>query len=150
MKNTPAELDALVRKTVYDSILTRGEVPQKSALAAQMGLAPDEVSESFQRLADAHVLVLGADGEVRMANPFSAAATRFKVRAGTDEWWANCIWDALGVGVMIRREAVVESHCPDCGESLILEVTQDGPRASQAVAHFAVPAAQWWDDIVFT
>ncbi len=144
------ELDVLVRKTVYDSILTRGVVPLKTALAAQMGLDVSDVGESFQRLADAHMFVLQADGEVRMANPFSAAATRFKVRAGADEWWANCIWDALGVSVMIRREAVVESHCPDCGESLILEVTKDGPRASSAVAHFAVPAAHWWDDIVFT
>ena len=146
----PAELDALVRKAIYDSILTRGVVPLKYALAAQMGLGLREVSESFQRLAQAHMLVLQADGEVRMANPFSAVATRFKVRAGADEWWANCIWDALGVSVMIQREAVVESHCPDCGEALILEVTKDGPRASSAIAHFAVPAAQWWDDIVFT
>lgn len=145
-----AELDPLVRKAVYDSILTRGVVPLKSALAAQMGLDLSAISESLQRLAQAHMFVLQADGEVLMANPFSAVATRFKVRAGAQEWWGNCIWDSLGVCALIKRDAVIESHCPDCGESLILEVTKDGPRAAQAIAHFGVPAAHWWDDIVFT
>jgi len=146
----PANLDLLVRKAVYDAILTGDGVPIKSALALQMGVSQNELAQSLQRLAEAHMLVLRADGEVLMANPFSAEPTRFKVRAGAQTWWANCIWDALGVAAMIQREAVVESHCPDCGEPLILEVTKDGPRASNVVAHFAVPAAHWWDDIVFT
>ena len=145
-----ADLDALVRKAIYDSFLTRGRTILRAEVAAQLGVDSAQVTESFRRLADAHMLALQSNEEVLMAFPFSAVATPFKVRAGAQEWWANCIWDALGVAAMIRGKAVIESFCPDCGEALALAVTSAGPRASEAVAHFAVPAAHWWDDIVFT
>jgi hypothetical protein len=77
-----------------------------------------------------------------MAEPFSAVPTAFAVRAGDRRWWANCAWDALAIPPLVGVDAVVETACPDCGEAL----TDRG----DAVAHFAVPARDWWRSIGFT
>ena len=49
-----------------------------------------------------------------------------------------------------HRPAFVHSHCGASGEALRLEVPIEGPGSCDWLFHCAVPAAQWWDDIVFT
>jgi hypothetical protein len=52
---------------------------------------------------------------------------------------------------MLSREAIIQTKCPISGVSLHLDVGVDGlPSETSGVIHFAVPAAQWWDDIVHT
>jgi hypothetical protein len=51
---------------------------------------------------------------------------------------------------MTGQDGRVETTCPDCGEPLKLEVIAGELAATEAIAHFAVPAADWWEDIVFT
>ncbi len=110
-----------------------------------------QVSASYSRLADAHTLVLQPEsGEVLMANPFSAVPTAFSVISENGQWWANCIWDALGVLAMIATDGSVHTSCPDCGEALSLTTSRAHLIEASHVVHFAVPAARWWDDIVFT
>jgi hypothetical protein len=48
--------------------------------------------------------------------------------------------------------ASIDTRCPDCATPLSIEV-RDGHLTSDSsgvVVHFAVPAARWWADIVFT
>ena len=56
---------------------------------------------------------------------------------------------ALGVAAMLDANARIDTDCDDCGEPIVLEV-RDGDLETEGVAHFAVPAAHWWDDIGFT
>jgi hypothetical protein len=44
----------------------------------------------------------------------------------------------------------VRSRCEQSGEPLRLAVGLEGPEASTWLFHCLVPAAKWWDDIVFT
>jgi len=44
----------------------------------------------------------------------------------------------------------VESSCPDCGEPYALEVAAAEVDYPELLFHCLVPAARWWDDIVFT
>lgn len=148
---TTDELDARVRTQIYDSFLTEGKAVRADELARRVGSSPAEVKDSLARLADAHMLVLQPEsGEILMANPFSAVPTPFRVEAEGRGWWANCIWDALGVCAMAGVDAVVLTSCPDCGEGMTLRVNSNRLEPSQGVVHFAVPAARWWEDIVFT
>jgi len=146
-----AEQDTRVRLAVYGAFAA-GAVPTRADVARATGLTPGVVAESYERLADAHVLVLDpTTGEVWMAMPFSAVPTEFRVVAGETAWWANCAWDALGVAVTTERAVGVATRCADCGEPIALDVgPEDGPRFAAGVVHFAVPAARWWDDIGFT
>jgi hypothetical protein len=85
-----------------------------------------------------------------MANPFSAVPTAYRVRAGDHWWYANCAWDAFGILAALGVDGRIESSCPDCGESYATEVAGREVDRSDLLFHCLVPAARWWDDIVFT
>jgi hypothetical protein len=85
-----------------------------------------------------------------MALPFSAVATDFRVEAGNRSWYANCAWDGLGILAALACDGLVATHCPDCGEAFGLVVRDGRLEPSDCVVHFVVPAARWWDDIVYT
>jgi hypothetical protein len=151
MLEATAAFDVRVRAAVYDAIITRGAVPTVAMTAMALAAAPDEITTSFQRLADGHVLVLQPESdEILMANPFSAVPTPFVVEAGEHTYWGNCVWDALGVLAMLGRDGRMLTSCADCGAALALEVRGGALVNDPGVAHFAIPARQWWDDIAFT
>ena len=146
-----SEIDAEVRRLVYDHFMTHGASVSRAEVAAQLSLPEALVEASYNRLAEAHVLVLQTEsGQVLMANPFSAVPTAFRVVSGTRRWWGNCIWDALGILAMAAQGGTVQTSCPDCGEALTLSVADADLSHVEGIVHFAVPAAHWWDDIVFT
>jgi hypothetical protein len=51
---------------------------------------------------------------------------------------------------MLGTDARIETTCADCGEPLELLVRGGSLEPVDWVAHFAVPAARWWDDIGHT
>lgn len=84
-----------------------------------------------------------------MANPIPAVPTPFLVRAGDRSWYGNCIWDAMGISAMLQQDAVIETSCGCCGTAMQVTVVNGSLGEAPGIAHFAVPAARWWDDIVF-
>lgn len=84
------------------------------------------------------------------ANPFASVPTPFVVESGERRWNAMCVWDALGIPAMIRADAAIHTTCGDCNDALQLEVKNGELQSVQAVVHFAVPAKQWWNNIVFS
>jgi hypothetical protein len=96
------------------------------------------------------VLVLQESGEILMANPFSAVPTPFIVEAGERRYWANCIWDGLGVLAMTGADGRVLASCGDCGEAMGVQVQGGDLVSPEGLIHFAVPARQWWSNIKFT
>ncbi|HEX6533619.1 MAG TPA: organomercurial lyase [Gemmatimonadaceae bacterium] len=149
----PAADDGVVRQAIYEAFAAGGAPPTRADIAERAALPPARVSASYERLAEARVLVLDAGTrEVMMAMPFSAVPTAFRVRAADRAWWANCAWDAFGIAAATGCDVDVETACADCGESMTVAVRAGAgaPLATAAVAHFAVPAARWWEDIGFT
>jgi hypothetical protein len=151
MTSDTSQLDRSVRLQVYDHIIAHEEPPSADQVAASVGCSAEDVRAAYRRLAKAHVLVLEPDGgAIRMAMPFSGVPTRFRVSAGGGSWWANCAWDALGIAVVLRKDASIEATCGDCDEPIALAVEAGQLKGGSELIHFAVPAAFWWDDIVFT
>jgi hypothetical protein len=146
-----AEWDRTVRRHVYDYVMREGLPPSTAVTASTLGRSTGEVVAAFRRLADARILVLQPDGgEILMANPFSAVPTAFQVRTGGQAYFGNCIWDALGILTMLHRDGEVEASCGCCGSAMRLTVAGGALAATDGIAHFALPAVRWWDDIVFT
>ena len=144
------DFDVQLRAHVYDATFRDGTPPRIDAAASALGVSVGEVRESLRRLAAARALVLQADDEILMANPFSAVPTPFTVVAGGRSYYGNCIWDALGIPALLGADATVTAGCGDCGEDLTLVVANGGLVQSEGVVHFAVPARRWWDNIGFT
>jgi hypothetical protein len=145
------ELDLQVRNHVYRRFVELGRAPRFDELAAELGLAAEEVDAAMRRLHEAHALVLEQDASrIRMANPFSAIPTPHRVEAQARWWYANCAWDAFGILAALDADGRVSSSCPDCAEPIEIDVQGSAPAADGHVVHINVPAARWWDDIVFT
>jgi len=143
-------LDKEVRYHVYDCVMREGLPPTMVDTSSALSRSPEEVRDSFQRLADGHILVLQkGSGDILMANPYSAVPTPFLVRAAGRSYYGNCIWDAMGIPAMTRQDAVIEASCGCCSTAMKLRVTDGSLEEARGVAHFAIPAAHWWDDIVF-
>ena len=140
----PADLD--LRNRTYARFVEWGRAPA----ADELGDAAS-VAAGWRRLHDAHALVLNpATDEIRMANPFSAVPTAYRVRARGRWWYANCAWDAFGILAAMHEDGVIETSCPDCGDPLRVEIFDAEPDGPELLFHCLVPAARWWEDIVFT
>ena len=125
--------------------------PSIDEVASQAGATAQAARGAFARLRAQRVLVLEADEEtIRMAPPFSGVPTPHVAEIDGRRYFANCAWDVLGVAAALRRPATVHSRCGQTGEPLRLGVGLQGPEPSDWLFHCAVPAAHWWDDIVFT
>lgn len=143
--------DLRVRNATYRLFVALGRAPRANDVAADTGLTFEEVSTSWQRLHDAHALVMNrSTNEIRMANPFSAIASAYRVEAGGRWWYANCAWDAFGICAALHVDGRIEASCPDCGEPITVNVTNHLPDDPSLLFHCLVPARRWWDDIVYS
>lgn len=143
--------DIELRNVTYRLFVEHGRAPTADAVAAAAGATVEEVQRGWRRLHDAHALVLsGAGTELRMANPFSAVPSAYRVEAAGRWWYANCAWDAFGVCAALHVDGRIETSCPDCGEPVEIEVRDERPDDESLLFHCLVPAEQWWEDIVFS
>ena len=148
----PAALDNDVRLHILGDLIARGAAPSVASTAESLRLPEPDIAASFDRLAANRVIVLRpGTHDVHMAAPLSAVPTAHAVRlANGRSYYGNCVWDALGLLAMLDSDGVVDTSCADCKSSLHLSVRNGTLEPSDAVVHFAVPAARWWQDIVFT
>ena len=146
------DLETKVKLALYRIIADTGSVPNSREVAEAVDLNEDAVRAAFARLHSKRLLVPepGDPSRIRMAPPFSGIPTAFPVDALGKRYYANCVWDAYGIAAALHADAI--SHASDgyTGEPLMLEVKNGQPILKPFVAHFAVAAAHWWDDIVFT
>lgn len=140
-----------LRGHLYRRVRESGVIPTRAELQEGLGETAGEVDRTLEFLADAHVLVLDAAGEVRMAHPFSATRTPFRVRTPEGAYRANCAWDALAIPFLLDTDGRTRTSCAGSGTPIELAVT-DGrvEPAGDAVVRFPVPARRFWDDIGFT
>lgn len=143
--------DLELRNLTYRLFVEQGRAPAAEELGRAAGLTVHDVHAGWRRLHDMHALVLNpATTEIRMANPFSAVPSAHRVQAAGRWWYANCAWDAFGVCAALHADGRIETSCPDCGEAMPIEVRDGRPDDESLLFHCLVPAAHWWDGIVFT
>ena len=140
-----------IRNLTYRTFVELGRAPTADQVAAAAGLSRADVDAAWAELHEQHALVLNpVTSEIQMANPFSAVPTAYRVRAGERWWYGNCAWDALGICAALHVDGEIEASCPECGETIALELRDQRVDDERLLFHCLVPAAHWWDDIVFT
>jgi Alkylmercury lyase len=143
--------DIDLRNTTYRLFVELGGAPTIEVVANVLGCTTADVLSGWKRLHDQHALVLNrATDELRMANPFSAVPTAYRVQCAGRGWYANCAWDAFGICAALHSDGEIETSCPDCLEPLVINVRNERPDCKDLLFHCLVPAAHWWNDIVFT
>jgi hypothetical protein len=145
------DFDTQVKLAVYHHFAETGRRPSLTEVAQRLGSEAESVMEAYQRLRAQRLLVLEPDGSsIRMASPFSGVPTQHIVEADGIQYVANCAWDALGILAALHKPGTVHSRCGGSAEPLHLNVGVEGPEPSDWLFHCLVPAAKWWDNIVFT
>jgi hypothetical protein len=142
--------DLKIRNATYRQFAELGRAPTVAEVAATVGAKVEAVRASWSRLHAAHALVLDNDGDIRMVNPFAARPTDFRVEAAARSWYANCAWDAFGIGAALHVDSEFQTHCPDCGDALRVRIRDGHPDDTSFIFHVLVPAARWWNDIGYT
>lgn len=148
-----ADLDREVRIAIARSIKTRGRIPTIAAVAADISKDVATVDASFARMIEGRVFVpKKGSHEIYAYDPFCVGPTDFFVTVGDRVWFAICAWDALGIPAALGEAGVVETHCADCGEELVVEVDADGGTEVQTwtVLQVGVRPRDFWKDIYFT
>jgi hypothetical protein len=134
--------DVEIRRAIYAHFHRTGRAPTTDDL--------DVDASALRRLAAAHAVVLDDAGEIAFANPFAAPGAPYRATAREGEWSAVCAWDAFGILAALDADGTVTGSCPDCAEPIEVAVSHDAVAGDGAVAHFLVPAAEWYADLAFT
>lgn len=145
------DLDTRTKLVIYQSIANSARIPARAELATQLATDLPAIDAALTRLREKKLVFLGREsGEIVMAPPFSAVPTTFAVEAGGQTHFANCVWDGYGIAAALKRDAKIHASCGCCGDPMRMEVKSGRPVPTPGVAHFAVPARHWWDDLTFT
>ena len=146
------DLETKVKLAIYEITAETSRIPNSSAVSQKIDIDESEVVAAFGRLHAKRLLLPEPDdpSRIRMAPPFSGIATAFPVEANGRNYFANCVWDAYGIAAALHCDAVSRASDGHTGEPLTLEVKNGQPVLKSYLAHFAVPAALWWDNLIFT
>ena len=117
---------------------------------AATGAPPKLSSEDLVALEADHAVVLGPDGTIAFANPFATSPAPYRIQTPDAVHYAICAWDALGVLAALGSDGVAEGCCPDCGEPIAIRIREGALDPAEAVVHFLVPAANWYENLSFT
>ena len=145
-----SSLDARLRLYIYRFFISHGRSPSVAEMARGMAHPLNHVKTALERLSQTHAFVLQENGELWRAAPFSAVPTAFPVKVGRRSYYGNCIWDALGIPAMLHQDARIDASCACCNFEMVLNVKDGQLLPNKGLGHFAVPASQWYQDIVFT
>jgi hypothetical protein len=142
----------LLRVAVYRRFAQAGQAPTVRELAEQFGLAEASIRAGLRELAAGRHLVLDDQDRIVMAHPFSSVPLGFSVMGSDTLWWGGCAWDAFALPHLIPEQSpvLVATRCPNCERALAWNVGTDQAPSGTEVAHFLVPVAHMWDDVVHT
>ena len=146
------DFESAVKLDIYDTLARTARAPTTRDVARSLAAPLVQVEAAFLGLHRQRLLVPepGDPSSIRMAPPFSGVPTAFRVVVGDLAYYANCVWDALGIPAALHRDAVVEAADGSTREPIRLEVKDARPLPEPCVIHFAVPAARWWEGILHT
>jgi hypothetical protein len=145
-----SEFDNSLRLYTYRQVVASGKVPSVAKAAAEMGGTEAAVRAAYTRLSESHAFMLTESGELWRVAPFSAVPTAFPVVSGGRTYYANCIWDALGIPAMLAQDATIPASCACCNLEIPLQVRGGSLLPHEGLIHVAVPARRWYEDVVFT
>jgi hypothetical protein len=119
-----------------DQLALRARIFAAFAATGEPPPVPD--SADLRALAEAHVVVLSEQSEIRMAHPFAGHREGARVDADGRTWWGNCAWDGFGIvhALGLQDATITAQRLTAADPGVVFEV--------------AVPAARWWEDIADT
>lgn len=146
-----SEMLEAVRLAVYRSLAATGRLPSADQLVEIAG-STVRAAEATVELASQRAWALGPDGSIVLAHPFATRSFGYSVMSATTLWWGGCCWDAFAIPHLVPDcgPTIVAGACPACGRALAWRVDTSAAPEGPERAHFLVPTAHMWDDVIHT
>ena len=146
------DFDTTVKLNIYETLARTTYAPTTNEVAQALNAPIEDVQAALDRLHQKRLLVPEPDdrSRIRMAPPFSGIETPFRVMIDRKTYYANCVWDSFGIPAALHQDAIIDAQDGFDGKAIQLQIKNGQPVPQACLAHFAVPAAQWWKDIVYT
>ena len=136
---------------VYQHFTDDTRAPGVDETATRFGLDHDQAVSAYKELPNRHAFFLNpGTHDILIANPFSNIETSFLVHTNGKTYFANCVWDSLGIPAALHCDADVEALCSQSGKPINLQVRDGQVSESDVLVHFLVSFKNWYDDLVFT
>ncbi len=140
-----------VRAFVYQYFADTTHAPSVDETARYFNISKEEAGKIYTELNNRHAFFLEPGTlTIRMANPFSAIPTDFKVHANGKTYFANCAWDMLGIPAALHCEATIDAVFTESNDTVQLEIRDGKVTNSELLVHFPLAFSRWYDDLVFT
>src|SRR5260370_16771731 len=103
------DFDTAVKMNIYKTIARTTQAPTSADVAKALSTSPEEIEAALERLHKKRLLVPepGNPSRIRMAPPFSGVETPFRVKVQDRIYYANCVWDALGIPAALQSHALL-------------------------------------------
>ena len=152
MPALPTEVVEELRVAVYRQFTETAAAPTIAELAALTSQPTDVVTQGLHALATARHVVLDSADRIVMAHPFASIPLGFSVMGRRHLWWGGCAWDSFAMPQLLPDDpdVLVATRCPNCDRPHAWVVERTQPPVGDQVAHFLVPSAHIWDDVVHT
>lgn len=146
-----SEVLETVRVAVYSCLAATGRLPSEAALNAIIG-SDGRVGWAITRLAEQRAWALGPDGAIVLAHPFATRSFGYSVMSARTLWWGGCAWDSFAIPHLVPEcgPVVIAGTCPGCDRALAWRVDTASAPTGPERAHFLVPTAHMWDDVIHT
>lgn len=138
-----------VHSELIRGLIQAGSCPTNSELAQRLDPPITNVEELLRGLSEIHGVVLHPHVcEPWIVHPFSLTPTMHWIKGQQRDWWAPCIWCALGVATLIRGEAHIHTRMGGEAEPLTIRVVEGEPVGfGDLWVHFAIPPARAWQNV---
>ena len=125
--------------------------PSVDQLVDIMGSDDNDIRKALGQLAKNHALVLHPDSwDIWVAHPFALYPTLFWVKSGDKAWWGNCIWCSLGIAAISNEDTEIHSTIMGEEKPVQIDIKDHNLANQQLLVHFAVPASNFWDNVIYT
>ncbi len=149
--HTLSQQDWDIRLYIYQVMTTTGQPPDYQSIAKHFMIEPELARQALHRLNDAHALFLRPESnDIMMAFPLSGIQTDYQVMVDDVTLYANCAWDSLGIPAMLGKDADITVTHPTTHEPIYYSIKDGNLQSPDGMIHFAIPFAQWYDNLIDT
>lgn len=142
--------DEDIRGALTQAIARLGYAPSAESLAEELGRDVGDVTSALEHLHAAHALLLHP-GTTRpwVVHPFALSPGSCWVQTNDRGYWANCLYCACGIAAALQCDARIHTRYGGEAQPVTYQVCNGELQDTGDLFHLSIPAARWWDNVIF-
>ena len=138
-----------VHHELIRGLIKTSACPTNSELVRRLDLPRVHIERLLRALSEIHGVVLHPHiCEPWILHPFSLTPTMHWIKGQGGNWWAPCVWCALGVAALVKGEVQFHTRIGGEAEPIMIRIVEGQPVGfDDGWVHFAIPLARAWQNV---